>query len=283
MEFGGVGSDFAGPAEGGGVGAAILGFRTGEGQGLDLRVAAAPAVTVVIGFGDAGFVVDDAVGRQRLTGLVAGPALEAMRVRSERAECIEIRLSPVRAYSLLGVSPRDLGRGVQEWEELWGEPARRLRAELSAASDWDERFALTKSFLTRSDLRREPDSEVIACWNDILAARGQVRVADLARSCGWSRKRLWSRFESQIGLTPKRAAMLVRFRCAVDGLLARRSAAEVAAEGGYADQAHLHRDVSIFAGSTPGVLATRYLPDIARYRHRAWGTFSQYSTVPLGR
>ncbi|MEU4596474.1 helix-turn-helix domain-containing protein [Nocardia sp. NPDC023988] len=281
MEFGGTGWDFARPSEGGRVGAAILGFRIG--QGLDLRVAAAPAVTVVINFGDTELVADDGVGRQRLTGLVAGPALAAMRVRCARAECIEIRMSPVRAYSLLGVSPRDLGSGVVGAEELWGGPARRLRAALAAATDWDERFALTKSFLTHSDLRRVPDSEVVACWNDILAARGQVRVADLAQSCGWSRKRLWSRFESQIGLTPKRAAMLVRFRCAVDGLLAGRSAAEVAADGGYADQAHLHRDVSIFAGSTPGVLATRYLPDIARYRHRAWGTFSQYSTGALGR
>ncbi|PKV80348.1 helix-turn-helix domain-containing protein [Nocardia fluminea] len=283
MKSGGTGWDFAGSAEGGAVGAVILGYRAGPGQGLDLRVAAAPAVTVVIDFGDAEFVVDDAVGRQRLTGLVAGPSLAAMRVRCERAQCIEIRMSPIRAYSLLGVSPRDVGRGVVALEELWGGPARRLRAGLAAASDWDERFALTKSFLAQGDMRRMPDSEVVASWNGILAARGQIRVADLAASCGWSRKRLWSRFESQIGLTPKRAAMLVRFRCAVDGLLAGRPAVEVAAECGYADQAHLHRDVSLFADSTPGVLAARYLPDIARYRHRAWGTFSQYPPGPFVR
>ncbi|KAF0847103.1 helix-turn-helix protein [Nocardia caishijiensis] len=192
-------------------------------------------------------------------------------------------MSPVRAWSLLGVSPRDLGDGVVGVDELWGGSAWRLRDQLAAATDWDERFTLMKSFLALRDPRHEPDVEVVACWNDILAARGQARVADLARSCGWSRKRLWSRFAAQIGLTPKRAAMLVRFRCAVDGLLGGRTAAEVAAECGYADQAHLHRDISIFADSTPGVLATRYLPDIARYRHQAWGTFSQYPADPLGR
>ena len=283
MDFGGTGWDFAASADGRPVGAAILGYRAGDVQGLDLRVAGAPAVTVVIDFGDAEFVVDHALGRQRLTGLVAGPALAAMRVRCERAECVEIRMSPIRAYSLLGFSPSDLGRGVVGLEELWGGRARRLRARLAVAADWDERFMLTKSFLAQGDPSRAPDPEVIGCWNDILAARGRVRVADLAESCGWSRKRLWSRFESQVGLTPKRAAMLVRFRCAVDGLLAGRPAAEVAAECGYADQAHLHRDVSIFAGGTPGRLAAHYLSDIASYRHRAWGTFSQYRAGPLSR
>lgn len=282
MESDGTGWDFAGSAEGRPMGAAILGYRAGDGQSMDLRVAAAPTVTVVISFGDAELVVDEVVGQRSSTGFVAGPALAAMRVRCERAECVEIRMSPIRAYALLGVSPRDLGPGVVGLEDLWGGPARLLRAGLAVATNWDERFALTKSFLTQDGLRRMPDSEVVACWNDILAARGQVRVADLAESCGWSRKRLWSRFESQFGLTPKRAAMLVRFRCVVDGLLAGRPATEVAAECGYADQAHLHRDVSIFAGITPGALAAHYLPDIARHRHRAWGTFSQYPVGSLG-
>ncbi|MEV4112185.1 hypothetical protein [Nonomuraea sp. NPDC049695] len=38
-----------------------------------------------------------------------------------------------------------------------------------------------------------------------------MRVDGLADEVGWSRKRLWSRFRSQLGITPKRAARLVRF------------------------------------------------------------------------
>src|SRR5216683_4059098 len=84
-----------------------------------------------------------------------------------------------------------------------------------------------------------------------------IRVAELAAATGWSRKRLWSRFRSQIGLTPKRAAQLVRFDHAAHRLAAGHSAALVAAESGYTDQSHLHRDVTTFAGVTPRPLQPR--------------------------
>ncbi|MFG2188716.1 helix-turn-helix domain-containing protein [Nocardia iowensis] len=275
--------DFAGAAGPAPRGAAIIGYRDVGGTGLDLRVAGAAAITAVIGFGDRELIVDDAVGRRSLGGFVAGLPIEAMRVRSERAECIEVRLSPIQAYSLLGVSPTDLGRGVVALEDLWGLRARRLREQPASTRTWDERFALTKSFLAQCDRpMRTPDPEVLDGWHRILSSRGQVKIGELAESLGWSHKRLWARFESQIGLTPKRAAMLVRFRHAVDGLLAGRPAADVAIACGYTDQAHLCRDVSMFADHTPGALTAHYLPDIARHRYRAWGRFFQDRTGPVG-
>jgi methylphosphotriester-DNA--protein-cysteine methyltransferase len=62
---------------------------------------------------------------------------------------------------------------------------------------------------------------------------------------------MWSRFGSQIGLTPKRAAMLVRFDHAIHRLVCGNSPARVAVDGGYADQSHLHHDVRAFTGATP--------------------------------
>jgi transcriptional regulator GlxA family with amidase domain len=89
----------------------------------------------------------------------------------------------------------------------------------------------------------------------MMTNRGRVRVEHLAAEVGWSRKRLWSRFRSQIGLTPKRAAQLIRFDHAAHRLAADHSAALVAAESGYVDQSHLHRDVMAFAGVTPTTVA----------------------------
>ncbi|WP_330231199.1 helix-turn-helix domain-containing protein [Nocardia sp. NBC_00508] len=278
-----VGWDFAGPASAVPLGAAIIGYRDAGGAGLDLRVAGTAAITVLIEFGDRELIVDDAVGRRTLGGFVVGLPAEAMRVRGERAECIEVRLSPIQAYSLLGVSPTDLGRGVVGLEDLWGWRARRLREQLASTRTWDERFAVTKSFLAQCERpMRTTDPEVLASWNRILTSHGQVKIGELAESLGWSHKRLWARFESQIGLTPKRAAMLVRFRYAVDGLLAGRPAADVAVDCGYTDQAHLCRDVSIFADRTPGALRAHYLPTIARHRYRAWGRFFQYRAGAVG-
>lgn len=55
---------------------------------------------------------------------------------------------------------------------------------------------------------------------------------------------------------PKRAAKLVRFDHAVHGLVAGQDAAGVAADGGYIDQSHLHRDVAAFTGLTPATVVT---------------------------
>ncbi|MDG4782541.1 helix-turn-helix domain-containing protein [Micromonospora sp. WMMD961] len=62
-------------------------------------------------------------------------------------------------------------------------------------------------------------------------------------------------FRSQLGITPKRAARLVRFDHAVHLLAAGHAAAAVATESGYVDQSHLHRDVLAFAGQTPTAVA----------------------------
>ncbi|MEO3873359.1 helix-turn-helix domain-containing protein [Nonomuraea sp. B12E4] len=95
-----------------------------------------------------------------------------------------------------------------------------------------------------------------------MASRGRVRVERLVAEIGWSRKRLWSRFRAQIGLTPKRVARLIRFDHAARRLAAGHGAALVAAESGYADQSHLHRDVMAFAGMTPAAVAVS--PFLAR-------------------
>lgn len=276
---GGVGAggwDFARAKGVGPGGGAIIGYRDVGGVGLDLRVAGTSAVTVVIEFGGGEVLIDDAVGQRRVGGFVAGLPIEAMRIRSEGAACVEVRLSPVRAYSVLGIAPGDLGRGAVGVDELFGGRVRRLREQLAEAGTWEERFALTNVFLGQGDTgMRGPDPEVVEVWDRIRVSQGRVRIGEVAEEVGWSHKRLWGRFEGQIGLTPKRAAMLVRFRHAVDGLLAGGAAAEVAVECGYSDQAHLCRDVAAFARNTPRGVAANHLPSIARQRHRAWGKFVQ--------
>ena len=261
----------------------MVGFRDGTGAGLDIRVAAIPAVTVVIGFGDSDLTVDSVAGSQVVDGFVAGFTQGTMRIRSEKAECVEVRLAPSQAYPLLGISPADLGGAVVGVEDVFGRRARSLRERLAAATTWEQRFAYTKSLLAQCEPKLRPDAEVVASWERIVGSRGRVKVSDLADSCGWSRKRLWGRFESQIGLTPKRAAMLVRFRHAVDGLLAGRPAADVAVDCGYTDQSHLCRDVASFAEITPGAVAGEPLTAIAKLRHQAWGTFVQDGKRSPGR
>ncbi|MFD5180271.1 helix-turn-helix domain-containing protein [Nocardia sp. NPDC058379] len=235
-------------------GLSLSGFRDGGGGGPDLRIVALPAVTVVVQIGESGFTTADARG---VDGLVAGIAPGTHQVRSDRVDCVELRMPPTLAYSLLGIAPPDITGTVLGIEDLWGSSVDRLRAQLAETSTWPARFELTTRFLADHATARHPDAEVAATWQRIVAHGGRVRVRELVDLTGWSQKRLWTRFTAQIGVTPKRAAMVVRFRRAFDQLVAGESAAAAAAACGYTDQSHLHRDIAMFAGTTPGALAPR--------------------------
>jgi AraC-like DNA-binding protein len=237
-------------------GVRMAGFRDVSDAGLDMQVLPQPAVVVVIVLGDDPLTVEGSTGHQPLRSLVAALSPGAHRIRGERVECIELLLSPRAASALLGVSPGELNGSVTSLEDLWGRHERRLREQLAAAATWQERLILMGGFLRKRASRAPSMSpEVAAAWDSIVAHRGRIGIGDLAASSGWSRKRLWSRFSAQIGLTPKRAAMLVRFDHAARALSAGENAADVALACGYADQSHLHRDVLAFAGCTPGALA----------------------------
>jgi len=235
-------------------GVSMAGFRDRTADLLDLEVVPFPAVTVVVDLGDGLLVIDDTNGRERRDNAVVGLAPGRVRGQGRGIECLQVRLSPLVAHAVLGASA-DLGGTMAGLDDLWGRDAPRIQERLRAAS-WDDRFAITEAALARRlDAGRAVDPEVAFVWGRMVACRGQVRVEHLADEVGWSRKRLWSRFRSQVGLTPKRSAQLVRFDQAVHRLAAGVGAARVAAEGGYADQSHLHRDVMAFAGSTPTAVA----------------------------
>jgi AraC-like DNA-binding protein len=235
-------------------GVSMAGFSDRGKDLIDLHVVPYPAATLVIDLGD-GLLVDHASGQGKRGSLAAGLAPGSVLVHGRDIECLQIRLSPVVAHAVLCASP-ELGGTVVALDDLWGRDAVRTQEQLRATGSWEDRFAIAEAALARRlEAGRAVDPEVAFAWGQILTNRGQVRVERLAAEVGWSRKRLWSRFRSQIGLTPKRAAQLIRFDHAAHRLAAGHSAALVAAESGYVDQSHLHRDAMIFAGVTPAAVA----------------------------
>jgi AraC-like DNA-binding protein len=235
-------------------GVTMAGFSDRAGNLVDLQVVPYPAVTLFIDLGDE-VLVDHAGGRQLRGSLVAGLAPGHVRAHGRLIECLQVRLSPVVAHAVLGASS-ELGGTVVALDDLWGHDAARIQERLRAAGSWEERFAIAEAALGhRYQAGRAVDPEVAFAWGQMVTSQGQVRVERVAAGAGWSRKRLWSRFRSQTGLTPKRAAQLIRFDHAAHRLATGDSAALVAAESGYADQSHLNRDVMAFTGVTPTAVA----------------------------
>ncbi|WP_418960428.1 helix-turn-helix domain-containing protein [Streptomyces tritici] len=237
-------------------GVSMAGFRLSAPARADIAMVAHPSVTLFVDLSDS--LVYDAHGRRESGSAVVGLVPGDLRLGDRAAggiECLQIRLSPVLAVAVFGAST-DLSGTVVALEDVWGRDAGRTEERLRAAASWDERFTIAADALgRRMSARPSLDPEVAAAWWLMRTSRGRVRVDSLASEVGWSRKRLWSRFRSQIGLTPKHAARLVRFDHAAHLLAAGDAAARVAAESGYVDQAHLHREVKAFTGLTPTAVA----------------------------
>ena len=101
-------------------------------------------------------------------------------------------------------------------------------------------------------------AEVGRAWCRLLSAGGRCSVSGLADETGWSERHLRGRFRDETGLTPKAAARVIRFDRARRMLQHRAAAgtglpplADLAADCGYYDQAHLAREFRELAGCPP--------------------------------
>ena len=189
----------------------MAGFRARSTDPVDLQVVPYPAVTVVIDLGD-GVLVDDASGRQQRGSVVAGLAPGTVRGRGRDIECLQLRLSPV-------ARARGCWAPLRSWAGRWLPSmtcggATRYESRSSCGPPGHGMSASRSQrprLLDDYEAGRAVDPEVAFAWEKMVTSRGQARVERLAAEIGWSRKRLWSRFRSQIGITPKRAAQLIRF------------------------------------------------------------------------
>jgi AraC-like DNA-binding protein len=171
-------------------------------------------------------------------------------------EGLQYALTPRGAQVLLGVPAAELKEQAVDLVDLFGTPATQLVDELHAAVGWHERFRVLDVALVRrlGEADVSVPDEVAEAWRMIFATGGRVPVATVAVHVGWSRRHLACRFAALTGLTPKQAARIARFEV-TRGFLVRSHRpplADIAAECGYADQAHLSREWRAMAGCSIG-------------------------------
>src|ERR1700760_1517488 len=209
-------------------------------------------------------------------GLHTVPALVT---HDGRQSGIQLGLTPLGARVLLALPAGELAALDGEGDEVVGRFAAELQDRVRAAVTWTGRFAALDGLLAaRVGLTRlSPEGrpvplprrtgpmderaliapEVTYAWRTLLTSRGAVSVADLAGQTGWSSRHLDNRFRSEIGLTPKAAARVIRFDRARRMLMRRvrdggpPALAELAVATGYYDQGPLARGVPGPAGCPP--------------------------------
>jgi AraC-like DNA-binding protein len=178
-----------------------------------------------------------------------------------RSTTVGVRFRPGAAVPLLGTSAADLRDTDVPLDALWGRLGTRLAeqvAEGGAADGWRAQLGVLVDAL--AERRRDaPDVDPAATGVAALLARQPaVPLPRLADRAGLSERQLRRRVEEAVGYPPRTLARILRFqrflrawRAAPPG---RRELAILAAETGYADQAHLTREFRRLAGLPPKAL-----------------------------
>ncbi len=177
---------------------------------------------------------------------VAGPDTRAHRHESPVGSVMHgLRFAPGAAPSVLGVPAAALTDQQVPLDALWSPADARDLADRLAAAD-DPAHALEGEVLHRTGLDAAPPAHAT---HIVTTLRQGATVDDVADGMGVSRRQLHRRCLASFGYGPKLLARILRLQGALE--LARGGAplADVAVRAGYADQAHLARDVRDLAGA----------------------------------
>ncbi|MDX3311388.1 helix-turn-helix domain-containing protein [Streptomyces sp. NPDC054884] len=182
--------------------------------------------------------------------LVAGPDTRAHVPDGPPVPWAGIRFFPGAAPALLGVPAHELLDRRVELADLWPAPeVRRLTDRVATAlrpAMALESLALERAAPPAPELRR-----LVA----VLAAGRPV--AATADELGIGARQLHRRSLNAFGYGPKTLARILRLQRALAMAREGMPYADTAARAGYADQAHLSREVREFTGATLGHLLLR--------------------------
>jgi AraC-like DNA-binding protein len=192
--------------------------------------------------------------------LVAGPDTRPYLPGGAPARWAGVRLPPGTAPALLGVPAHELRDRRVGLADLW--PAarvRRLTARIDMAADPAE--ALETLAVERAAQTEPPDPLL----TEVAAALDAGRtVAATADSLGIGARTLHRRSRAAFGYGPKTLARVLRLQRALRAAARGAPLAEIAFRTGYADQAHLTRELRALTGMTPGRLLRRREPAPSR-------------------
>jgi AraC-like DNA-binding protein len=172
-----------------------------------------------------------------------------------------VHLKPNGVFALFGIRALELSSRPVDLSLILGSKFPSFIDPLVVVSGWSERFAILDQFFLETFKPVDTCPELAWAWNRLIEARGYMPIDQLAAAVGWSRQHLAKRFRHEFGTSPKTAARIFRFENAVRLLKTEQMGlAEVAAECGFHDQAHMTLEWNAMAGCSPKNWIVRELP-----------------------
>jgi AraC-like DNA-binding protein len=216
------------------------------------RVLPDACADVIFDFGERD--LRSAPGDDGLRSAVVGTMTAAVVIEQVgRIDMLGVRFRPGCASAFLRLPLGDATNRTFELEAL-GEGWQATTRRMHAADRAEERVTLLLAALAD---RFRPDAmadRVIGgAWSRITASGGALSVRTLAASIGVGERRLQRLFHERVGLSPKEAARVVRFRSALLRMQRHpdRPLGRIGLEAGYYDQPHFNREFARFAGLPP--------------------------------
>jgi AraC-like DNA-binding protein len=205
----------------------------------------------------------DLIWEQGRGAYVAGPDTGPVRtVMTGGTVIFGVRFRPSAGGPALGVPLSELRDQRVDLADLGCRDAGRLPAAL------DPDTAAARALEVAAGLVAEAEPDPAVTWAAALLADPQARTEDVAAEIGLSLRQLRRRCHAAVGYGPKTLQRVLRFRrfvSQIDGPAQARQTsrggpgtqdlAGLAAQAGYADQAHLTRECRALAGLTPAALA----------------------------
>jgi AraC-like DNA-binding protein len=168
-------------------------------------------------------------------------------------DCVGLRLQPAASDMIASKTLPALRDRIVDLAGLDRAFSKSLRAaarSFVAGSD-----AALWRLMTRRSVSHRLDARIGNAVERLQISKGMTRIDAAARTAGMSIRGFQTRFRSRVGLAPKEFARLMRLQATLRALDdGDASLCEVAADSGFADQAHATRDVRRITGLTPAKL-----------------------------
>lgn len=192
-----------------------------------------------------------------LVGVTSAPGKDLGFVG--QIETFTIRFQPTGLARLFGLTMTEFVDQGLAFTDVLTKQTPALEAALAKSETFEERVAIAQAWIAGWLDQSRPFDEVDHIARLLVKTGGKVSISRLADRAGLSARQLQRRFLRDVGVTPKFYGRLTRF----DAALAMRNRqpdqtwAHIAAEAGYADEAHLSREARALCGMTPQTFATK--------------------------
>ena len=187
--------------------------------------------------------------------VVVGPYLKCFIARlPPGAVIVGARFHPGRAIGLLGHPASVLLNQSVPLNLLWNDAARARFSWLAGKTTCADRLAALEAALLSRMAQAAPLDPAVTAVIEWLAGHPEGRVEQLSRWTGMSNRQLRRRFSAAVGYNPKVFQEVLRFQGLLNLAAHSRQQlrlADLSVLAGYADQAHMSREVHRFSDIHP--------------------------------